>query len=42
MVVEFIAMVQRICANYRSQQDHEVLKRDVFNDIDPKNGQAGQ
>lgn len=38
MVVLFIAMQQRIDSDSKCQDDHEVLKLHIINDIDTKNG----
>lgn len=42
MVVFSEPMVQRVCPNQESDPDHQVLKPNIFNDVDPEQGQAGQ
>ncbi len=42
MVVFFKAVVKRIGAHRKCDPDHQVLKPDVFDDIDPKQRQAGK
>ncbi len=42
MVMPFITMPQRIAPDYKCQNDHSYLKRQVFDNIYPKHRQRGQ
>lgn len=40
MVMQAIAMHQGICPDDSRQQDHKVFKRNIFDDVNAKNGQG--